>query len=498
MTEPCTYIIFGATGNLSREKLMPALYHLEVAGRLPPGTIILAIGRRPWNHDQWIAEVRDMLVTKLRKANQELDETLFAERFQARLHYFEGDLTKSAMYQGLQNRLTTDPLFPPNMAFYMAIPPDQFGTTVEHLSTVGLLKEEANVWRRVVVEKPFGSDLESAHNLQRQLSKHLHENQIYRIDHYLGKATVQNVLVFRFANLMLEPLWNRHYIDHIQISHSETVGVGSRANYYDSAGSLRDMIQSHLLQVLSLVAMEPPVSMEAEALRDEKVKVLKSIRPIPLNAVHAHAVRAQYTADTLQGQKVKGYLQEDNVPKNSVTETYAAMKLFIDNWRWKGVPFYLRTGKRLATSQSMVGICFKQPPQQFFKPSQLQQMRPNWILLGIQPKECLKAELTVKESGLEMNTRPLSLDASLPHNEEDLKDAYQGLLLDIIEGDRSLFLRQDEVESAWQVVDPILRVWATERDYIPTYLAGSWGPKESQRLFEREDQTWRHSMFINE
>ena len=489
MTEPCTYVIFGATGNLSRVKLMPALYHLEAAGKLPTGTRILALGRRDWDNERCIREIREWLKQKVRNR---LDDEVF-EGFARRIDYLQGDLEDPALYAGLRERLVNSAEFPSNVAYYMAISPSQFNDVVDRLGNEQLFEEGAG-WKRVVIEKPFGYDLESAQSLQRSIGRHLREEQIYRIDHYLGKGTVQNVLVFRFANTMMEPLWNRNYIDHIQITHSETLGVGSRGPFYDGTGAMRDMIQSHLLQLLTLVTMEPPVSMEAEDLRDEKVKVLKSVRPIPPRAVHAHAFRAQYREGSMENQRVAGYLQEDKVPPDSVTETYAALKLYIDNWRWRDVPIYLRTGKRMAQQQSMVSICFRHPPQQFFRGTQIEQIKQNWVLLGIQPCECLRMEMTVKEPGLEMRTRQTSLDASLRQDDETQTDAYEELLLDVIDGDRSLFLRYDEVEQAWRVVDPILRSWSTNRDFIHTYPAGTWGPEESQRLFDTEEHHWRHSL----
>jgi glucose-6-phosphate 1-dehydrogenase len=489
MIEPCSLVIFGSTGNLARIKLLPALYQLEAAGQLAPRTRIVGFGRRDWSDADWREQVTQALEGRVRDG---LDPAV-VEGLGERLRFVVGDLEDADAFARLRERLRDDADMPVNLVFYLAIAPSHYGDVADRLAAQGLSRQDAG-WSRLVVEKPFGFDLESASILDERLHRSFNEDQIYRIDHYLGKSTVQNVLVFRFANLLLEPLWNRNYIDHVQISHSESRGIEERAGFYDGVGAMRDMIQSHLLQMLTLVAMEPPPSLDAEALRDEKVKVLRSIRPIPRQAVHAHAFRAQYRAGEVKGAKVPGYLDESGVAHNSTTETYAALKLYIDNWRWRNVPFYLRTGKRLAETNSSIAIRFKHPPQQLFRYTAIEQLKPNWLLVNIQPNECLRVEIQVKQPGLEMRTQTERLDASTCSIGPSQIDAYEALILDVIEGDHSLFLRYDEVSWAWRVVDPVLKLWATERDYIHTYPAGSWGPPEANRLFDRDDQDWRNSL----
>ena len=490
--EPCTVVIFGAAGNLSRLKLIPALFSLERGGRLPEKVVLLACNIEKHNREEWITEIRNTLQPLY---PQGIDQTAL-DRFCARWHYHASPPGDEAAYLRLQQMIEKEAAFPPNVVYYMAVSPTGVQEIVEKLGGVGLLKQK-NGWRRVVIEKPFGYDLLSAQTLQASLYKHLDEPQIFRIDHYLGKGTVQNVMVFRFANILLEPLWNHHYIDHVQITHSETIGIEGRASYYDNSGALRDMIQSHLLQLLALVAMEPPVSMSAEHLRDEKVKVLQAIRPITQNSVNAHAFRGQYTSGVIDGKTVPGYLEEPGVQADSTTETYAALKVFIDNWRWSGVPFYLRTGKRMADASSAICIRFKQPPQDLLRHTRQGPQRPNWIMLGIQPHDTMKMEMQVKVPGLDFHTRTISLDATYRKGSEENVDAYEGLLLDVMLGDQSLFLRIDEVEAAWRVVDPIIKVWAMERGFISGYQAGSAGPRGTYRLFDRDDQFWRQSLNLD-
>ena len=483
---PCHFVIFGATGNLSSEKLLPALLHLECAGRISEDMHFIAVSRRQLDDDGWREHMRKAMQEQL---GERFDADAF-KRFAARFSYVSGDYHDKDTYQGLMEVLSRPRSGTcENIVFYLSIRPADFIGVVRQLHEAGFSGKFAR--HRIVVEKPFGEDIESARVLNRHLHEHFSEEQIFRIDHYLGKETVQNLLVFRFANTLIEPIWNRHYIDHVQITVAEDKGIGKRAGYFDHTGTLRDMMQNHLMQLLTMVAMEPPAVLDADALRDEKVKVLRSIRPIPRKSAKSFIFRGQYGPGEVDGKPVPAYQDEPDVEKHSTTETYVAAKFYIDNWRWRGVPFYLRTGKRMAANHSAIYIRFRHPPQQLFRETPLENIEPNWVVLSLQPDECVCMQIHAKQPGLDMDTRTMHLEASYHQDHEVALDAYETLLLDVIEGDRSLFIRFDEVEWAWQVVDPLLRYISQNTEFIQSYPAGSWGPEASSHLFDNEEHAWR-------
>jgi glucose-6-phosphate 1-dehydrogenase len=488
-------IIFGASGDLSQRKLMPALYNLALEDRLPERFSVIGYARSEMTHEGFREKMRESVREFSRTGLK--DEGVW-NQFAAHLYYVRGGYEDPDGYRALKDFMDGfdhGSRVLPVRLFYLATPPDLYGTVVERISAAGLAVRETSGENRmrVVIEKPFGTDLLTARELNHRVHEVLDESQVYRIDHYLGKETVQNLMVFRFANAVFEPVWNRRYVDHVQITAAETVGVENRGGYYDQAGVVRDMFQNHLLQLLCLTAMEPPVALSADDVRDEKGKLLKSVRLIAPEEVAGAAVRGQYGPGKVAGKALLGYREEPGVAKDSPTVTYAAIKFFIDNWRWEGVPFYLRSGKRMAKRVSEVAIQFKRPPLLLFKSHAVDAVNPNVLVMRIQPDEGVSLTFEVKPPGPDMLISPLSLD----FNYEEAfgsspPEAYEALLEDCIEGDSTLFTRHDWVEAAWCLVDPIIQVWKLSRPKnFSNYEAGSWGPKEAEEFMARDGRRWR-------
>jgi len=491
--DPCVMVIFGASGDLTRRKLIPALYNLAKNQLLSQEFAVVGVAKDVMSSDDFRA--------KLKQDLQEFADVQIGakleEWFQSRLYYMAGDFGNPQTFQQLKEllqKVDTDHGTHQNYFFYLAIAPMFFGPVVEQLSAVGLMTEENNHWRRVIVEKPFGRDLESAKALNQQLLKVANESQIYRIDHYLGKETVQNIMAFRFANGIFEPIWNRRYIDHVQISVAETVGVEQRGGYYDTAGALRDMVPNHIMQLISLTAMEPPISFQADAVRDEQAKILHAIQPLGAEDVLSRTVRGQYGDGELVGQHVPGYRAESGVPPASRTETYVAIKLQIDNWRWAGVPFYVRTGKRMTARSTDIVIQFRQAPFVLFRDTSVENLMPNQLVLHIQPEEGISLRFAAKTPGPVMRLGTVDMDFEYSdYFGKQVSTGYERLLHDCMVGDATLFQRADMVEAGWSVVSPILDVWkALPPRSFPNYAAGTWGPKEADALLEHDGRHWRN------
>jgi glucose-6-phosphate 1-dehydrogenase len=491
--DPSVLVLFGATGDLAHRKVVPALYQLWRTNLLPHEFVLLAIGRRPYDDDTLRAEFR----TSLEKYSRvlPLDEAAWRS-FASRIRYLRLDFADAAGFETLSTRLADidrEQKSRGNHLYYLATQPSQFAEIVAQLGRVGLDHERhEGGWRRIVIEKPFGHDLESAIRLNREVGKVFRERQVYRIDHYLGKETVRNLLVFRFGNGIFEPIWNRRHIDHVQITVAESIGVENRGSFYEETGASRDFLQNHLLQLMSLVAMEPPATFEADALRNEKVKVIRAIGEMTPDTVRDDVVRGQYGPGWVGGQPVVGYRQEAEVDGASETETYIAAHLEVDNWRWSGVPFYLRTGKRLPKRATEIAIQFKEVPHRLFMDS-VTDPGPNLLAIRIQPDEGIMLRFGAKVPGLGIDIRSVNMDFTYGSAfSVDSPDAYETLILDALLGDPSLFTRADEVEGAWAIVTPIIDAWANEpQPEFPNYEGGSWGPEAADELLAREGRRWR-------
>ncbi len=510
--EPCAIVIFGITGDLAHRKLLPALYNLYVGHGLPANFAIVGFARRPISDEELRAQVKDS-VEKYSRNKPSQKPSIWAS-FAQGLFYVQSDFDNQAGYRTLaaklkdvdEQRSTSG-----NRLYYCSTPPNFYSPIIAHLGRAGLANPRRSVagygeafskgavtstdtsWRRIIVEKPFGRDLATAQALNRELAEVFNEEQIYRIDHYLGKETVQNILVFRFANGIWEPIWSRRYIDHVQITVAESLGVEDRADYYDTAGALRDMLQNHMMQLLTLVAMEPPAAFEAQAVRDEKAKILRAVKPFTVAEVAQNVVRGQYGPGAIYGKPVPGYRQDEGIPTDSMTETYVAGRFYIDNWRWSGVPFYLRHGKRLPKRTTEIAIQFKPAPLALFQHTSADELNPNLLVLHIQPDEGISMQFESKLPGASIRLR--SVDMNFRYGTSfgvEPADAYERLITDCMLGDSTLFTRRDEVELMWRLATSILEAWQmSPPPTFPNYAAGSWGPSIADDLIERDGRTWR-------
>jgi glucose-6-phosphate 1-dehydrogenase len=499
LPDPCAIVIFGATGDLSQRKLLPTLAHLIHAHPLPESFCIVAFARRHLTDDQWRAMALDS-INQFLPEEDKLDEAA-QQAFAQRLFYCEANIDDPQGYQKLADllaKLDREKDTQGNRLFYLSMPPDLDPVIISHLGQSGFARpvrpngNRHGSWTRIITEKPFGHDLASAKALNKVLASVFNEDQVYRIDHYMGKETVQNILAFRFANGIFEPLWNQKYIDHVQILVAEDLGIGTRAEFYEGVGAIRDIVQNHIMQILCLVGMEAPAAFDAEAIRDEKVKLLRAIPQLTPEDVKQRVVRGQYTAGEIHGEHVKGYKEEKGVDPHSTTETFVALNLFIENWRWADVPIYIRTGKHLPTRNTEVTIQFKRVPHQLYKPTETKGLVPNRLTIHIQPDEGITLKIGAKIPGAARQLSSVDMGFSYASAFGiELPDAYERLIADCMIGDSTLFIRRDEIEESWRIIDSITTIWKDmPPESVRPYAAGTWGPQEANRLIEQTGRTW--------